>query len=188
MHSRLISGSSENAVGPTLPGGEVPAEVLALHHHPDSEGHRCDQADAQDVRDLLQQQVAGGSMGSVFKALDRRLAEAGADIIAHYHRNEAAAAALVERLGCGYAVRADLGLTIAEDARARARVIAREDAVLSGAAWCDEVFRQIDASIEIEWRHDDGDPLSAGVTVCELRGRARTAACRWEGAAGDRVQ
>jgi len=30
-------------------------------------------------RYLLQQQVAGGSMGSVYKALDRRLAEAGAD-------------------------------------------------------------------------------------------------------------
>ncbi len=48
---------------------------------------------------------ASGNIGAVIAA---RLAEAGADVIAHFHRNEAAATALVERLGKGQVVQANL--------------------------------------------------------------------------------
>ena len=48
---------------------------------------------------------ASGNIGAVIAA---RLAEAGAQIIVHFHRNESAAAALADRLGAGRPVRADL--------------------------------------------------------------------------------
>jgi NAD(P)-dependent dehydrogenase (short-subunit alcohol dehydrogenase family) len=49
-----------------------------------------------------------GASGNIGSAIAARLAEAGADIIAHYHQNEEAAMALVERLGRGQVVRANL--------------------------------------------------------------------------------
>ncbi len=77
--------------------------------------------------------------------------------------------ALAEDVGTG-----DLtaGL-VPPQAQADARVITREDAVLCGTAWFDEVFRQLDERIRIEWHAHDGDPVRAGQTLCELRGPAR---------------
>ncbi|MBT8092118.1 MAG: SDR family oxidoreductase [Gammaproteobacteria bacterium] len=49
-----------------------------------------------------------GASGNIGAVIAERLAEAGAVIIAHFHRNEAAATALIERLGKGRAVQADL--------------------------------------------------------------------------------
>ncbi|HXF17189.1 MAG TPA: carboxylating nicotinate-nucleotide diphosphorylase [Burkholderiales bacterium] len=56
---------------------------------------------------------------------------------------------------------------------ARAQVKTRVPAVLSGMAWFEECFRQIDDEIEIHWRANDGDRLSREQLVCELRGPAR---------------
>jgi nicotinate-nucleotide pyrophosphorylase (carboxylating) len=77
--------------------------------------------------------------------------------------------ALAEDVGAG-----DLtaGL-ISPQAQAEARVITREDAVLCGAAWFDEVFRQLDGRVRIAWHAKDGDAVRAGQTLCELRGPAR---------------
>jgi nicotinate-nucleotide pyrophosphorylase (carboxylating) len=55
----------------------------------------------------------------------------------------------------------------------RATLITREDMVLCGTAWFDEVFRQVDASASVAWRAADGDTLSAGATLCEIQGPAR---------------
>jgi len=49
-----------------------------------------------------------GASGNIGGAIARRLAEAGATIVAHYHRNEAAAVELINKLGRGQAVQADL--------------------------------------------------------------------------------
>lgn len=49
-----------------------------------------------------------GASGNIGAAIATRLVEAGADVIAHYHRNESSAAALVERLGTGRTAQADL--------------------------------------------------------------------------------
>ncbi len=49
-----------------------------------------------------------GASGNIGAAIATRLAEAGASIVAHYNSNEAAAAELVERLGQGEIVQADL--------------------------------------------------------------------------------
>jgi len=77
--------------------------------------------------------------------------------------------ALAEDIGAG-----DLtaGL-IPATTQAQAQVITREDAVLCGSAWFDEVFRQIDPSIRVAWRARDGEGISAGQTLCALDGPAR---------------
>ena len=45
--------------------------------------------------------------------------------------------------------------------------------VLCGMAWADETFRQLDASIAVNWRTGDGSQLTAGSVVCEIAGPAR---------------
>jgi nicotinate-nucleotide pyrophosphorylase (carboxylating) len=58
-------------------------------------------------------------------------------------------------------------------ARAHATLITREPAVLCGAAWLEETFRQLDPSIRVEWHATDGDRLTADAALCEIRGPAR---------------
>lgn len=79
------------------------------------------------------------------------------------------AIAIAEDLGMG-----DLtaGL-IEQNARARAEVVLKEDAVLCGTAWFDAVFEEIDGSAEVHWHARDGDQLRAGARVCSLSGPAR---------------
>lgn len=62
---------------------------------------------------------------------------------------------------------------ILADVVAHARVIAREDCTLCGAAWFSEVFRQLDATVAVRWNCSDGDTVAAGTDVCSLRGAAR---------------
>jgi len=91
-----------------------------------------------------------------------------ADLIATIQTN--VRAALIEDIGDG-----DLtaGLIPAE-AQARARVITREDAVLCGTAWFEACFAALDPSVKIEWHARDGDAITAGQTLCEINGPART--------------
>lgn len=53
------------------------------------------------------------------------------------------------------------------------RLLVREDAVLCGCQWFDEVFRQCDERIEIRWQAGDGDAIAADSVVCEVAGPAR---------------
>jgi nicotinate-nucleotide pyrophosphorylase (carboxylating) len=59
-------------------------------------------------------------------------------------------------------------------AAARARVVAREAAVLCGRAWFDETFRQIDPRVAVTWRVADGASIGVDESVCELTGPARS--------------
>ncbi|HEY8521996.1 MAG TPA: carboxylating nicotinate-nucleotide diphosphorylase [Gammaproteobacteria bacterium] len=79
------------------------------------------------------------------------------------------ARALEEDVGAGDVTAA----LIAPATRARASVVAKEDAVLCGTAWFDEVFRRLEPSITVRWRCRDGDDVRSGTTVCELEGPAR---------------
>jgi len=56
--------------------------------------------------------------------------------------------------------------------QASATVISRDDAILCGRAWFDETLRQVDPEVRIQWRHADGDALSANSVICELSGKA----------------
>ncbi len=58
-------------------------------------------------------------------------------------------------------------------ATSRATIITRENAVLCGTAWVDEVFRQIDPTIALNWQAGDGDKIRANQLLCELNGSAR---------------
>jgi len=44
---------------------------------------------------------------------------------------------------------------------------------LAGRPWVDEVFRQLDPRISLDWQFDDGDTVEVESTICSLRGPAR---------------
>jgi nicotinate-nucleotide pyrophosphorylase (carboxylating) len=56
---------------------------------------------------------------------------------------------------------------------AQAQVITRDDAVLCGQPWFDEVFRQLDRRVRMEWSVRDGETLRANQMLCTLEGPAR---------------
>jgi len=58
--------------------------------------------------------------------------------------------------------------------RAHALVVTREPAVLSGTAWFEECFRQIDGGVAIRWEVQDGDQIARGQTLCSIDGCARS--------------
>lgn len=78
--------------------------------------------------------------------------------------------ALAEDLGDGDIT----ALLIPESQRARARVISREDCRFCGQAWVEEVFLQLDESVSIEWRVQDGARVAAGDILFVLQGSARS--------------
>ncbi|MCZ6829755.1 MAG: carboxylating nicotinate-nucleotide diphosphorylase [Gammaproteobacteria bacterium] len=79
-------------------------------------------------------------------------------------------AALAEDVGSG-----DITATLVPAAAcARARVISREAAVVCGSAWVDEVFRQLDPAVEIQWRVEDGQHIAEQTIVFELSGPVRS--------------
>ncbi len=77
--------------------------------------------------------------------------------------------ALTEDVGVG-----DLTAALIPDSTpAEATVICREEAVLCGTAWFDEVFRQIEPRIKIEWHAHDGEDVSPNQALCDIHGPAR---------------
>lgn len=78
--------------------------------------------------------------------------------------------ALVEDVGSGD-ITAQL---IPADQAASARVITREAAVISGVAWVNEVFRQVDSSVQVRWLVADGERVAANAVLFELEGKARS--------------
>ena len=79
-------------------------------------------------------------------------------------------AALTEDVGDGDITAA----LIAADSQASARIITREDGVLCGQAWVDEVFAQLDAAVKINWQARDGQDIAAGDSLFTLQGPARS--------------
>jgi nicotinate-nucleotide pyrophosphorylase (carboxylating) len=59
------------------------------------------------------------------------------------------------------------------DETAEARVISREAAVICGRPWVDEVFRQLDPSIEVQWRVVEGESVQPDQVLYTLKGLAR---------------
>lgn len=57
---------------------------------------------------------------------------------------------------------------------AKARVITRQDTVLCGVAWVNEVFRRLDTSVTLHWLASDGDRIAAGESFLMLEGPARS--------------
>ena len=65
-------------------------------------------------------------------------------------------------------------MLVHETTQARAQVITRENMILAGQAWFNEVFAQLDPNIGVEWAASDGDHLTPGALLCSLRGSARS--------------
>jgi nicotinate-nucleotide pyrophosphorylase (carboxylating) len=82
---------------------------------------------------------------------------------------ESVRVALAEDVGAGDLTAA----LVPADHQAYALVISRENIIVCGQAWFDEVFHQLDESTVVEWRKDDGDTVAADEIVCEVRGPAR---------------
>lgn len=62
---------------------------------------------------------------------------------------------------------------IPKETQAEANIICREKAVLCGRPWFDEVFRQVDPDIKIEWSCEEGEQVEADQCLCIIRGSAR---------------
>ncbi|CAH0991362.1 Nicotinate-nucleotide pyrophosphorylase [carboxylating] [Sinobacterium norvegicum] len=77
---------------------------------------------------------------------------------------------LLEDVGSGD-ITAEL---IPENKQAIARIITREDCIISGSAWVDEVFKQVDSDVTVNWQCQDGDSVKADATLFTLEGSARS--------------
>jgi nicotinate-nucleotide pyrophosphorylase (carboxylating) len=59
------------------------------------------------------------------------------------------------------------------DAVVGAKIVARQSLVLAGHPWANEVFRQLDESIQVDWYIEDGQDAAADDVICKLVGPAR---------------
>lgn len=58
--------------------------------------------------------------------------------------------------------------------QAEARLVAREAAVIAGQPWVEEVFRQLDPEIHVDWRCAEGEQVAADTEIAVFRGPARS--------------
>ncbi|MCP5160257.1 MAG: carboxylating nicotinate-nucleotide diphosphorylase [Hahellaceae bacterium] len=78
-------------------------------------------------------------------------------------------AALLEDIGSGDITAELIPLT----QNALGRVITREPTIIAGQAWVNEVFRQVDPRIQLEWLVQDGDEVAADAELFRFNGPAR---------------
>ncbi len=83
---------------------------------------------------------------------------------------ETVTCAIAEDLGDGD-ITAQL---IAREKRVTATITSRDDAILCGSPWADEVCRQIDTSLTIHWSFADSDQIDADTVIGEVTGSARS--------------
>ncbi|WP_373001199.1 carboxylating nicotinate-nucleotide diphosphorylase [Marinobacter sp.] len=63
---------------------------------------------------------------------------------------------------------------IPADRQASGRVITREAATIAGTEWVDEVFRQVDPSVRLNWQVSDGETVSPDQILFTMEGPARS--------------
>jgi len=63
---------------------------------------------------------------------------------------------------------------IPASSQATATIISREPATLCGQTWLEEVFKQLDPTIDVIWHFKDGDSLDPNSIICTLSGPARS--------------
>ena len=78
--------------------------------------------------------------------------------------------ALAEDLGTG-----DLTANLVpQEFLVSAKIIARENAIMAGIPWVDEVYNQLDSRIVLDWQYQDGDRITENTVICKLQGSARS--------------
>lgn len=80
------------------------------------------------------------------------------------------ATALAEDIGSGD-ITAEL---VPAGRQAEATVLCREHAVICGVPWVNEVFRQVNPQITLQWLHGDGERINPDEAVFIARGDARS--------------
>jgi len=79
-------------------------------------------------------------------------------------------AALAEDIGTG-----DLTANLVPDeSTVSASIFTRENAIMAGGPWVDEVYEQLDPEVRIEWQQSDGDRISENNVLCKVEGAARS--------------
>jgi len=78
--------------------------------------------------------------------------------------------ALREDVGAGDVT----GQLIPESTSTGATIITRETMTMAGQPWVDEICRQVDGDIKVEWQAHDGDSVDADCALCSLHGPARS--------------
>lgn len=90
--------------------------------------------------------------------------------VTHAEIAQTVADALREDIGSGD-VTADL---IPASTDSVATVITREEMILCGVDWFNEVFHQVDPTSKVTWFFQDGDKVPANATLCRMEGKARS--------------
>ena len=128
----------------------------------------------QELLDLSGETVlVTGASGNIGQAISERLAEAGAAVVVHYHRNETAARELADRLGGANVVQADLADEQAVDAM---YAQAAPSMVVNNAA-AQPVQGLLDMSYD-DWRETLAANLDGAFLVTQRAARA------WAGTGG----
>ncbi|GHG60890.1 nicotinate-nucleotide diphosphorylase [Alishewanella longhuensis] len=87
----------------------------------------------------------------------------------------AVSAALAEDLGMQTIALGDITASlIPAEQMATATIITREDCVVCGTGFVDEVFKQLGDNVIVTWQVADGDHVTANSLLCSLSGPART--------------
>lgn len=95
------------------------------------------------------------------------------DLLQH-EIQRAVASALSEDLGFLPVAQGDITASLIPATQlASAHIITREDCVICGTAFVDEVFKQLGNDVTVVWQVKDGDKVNANATLCTLQGPAR---------------
>lgn len=118
------------------------------------------------------------SCSKIISQLSKSPAARRASFIWHQNMNDQMTAAIFGNVSA--ALQEDLGSgdktaqLVPESTTASAIIICREPMTLAGQPWVDEVFRQLDPDVDIQWLANDGDHLPADAEICVLDGAARS--------------
>jgi nicotinate-nucleotide pyrophosphorylase (carboxylating) len=63
---------------------------------------------------------------------------------------------------------------IPKNSQSHARIISRDHAIIAGCPWVNEVFKQLDPTVEIIWHVKEGQKVNANDTLFELKGSSRS--------------
>ncbi|WGL97650.1 carboxylating nicotinate-nucleotide diphosphorylase [Arsenophonus sp. aPb] len=81
--------------------------------------------------------------------------------------------ALQEDLGGSINIENDIsGQLLAKKQLAIAKIITREDGIFCGMHWVEEIFKQLDQSVQLRWQVRDGDKIKSGQMLCTIEGDA----------------
>mgnify|MGYP000644507327 FL=1 len=82
--------------------------------------------------------------------------------------------ALLEDIGDNFVSGDITAQLIPAENQAKARIISRDRAIVAGSAWVNEVFKQVDPNVNVNWKINDGEWAEPNQILFELIGSARS--------------